>query len=116
MTTTDPSLPLEGDNAGDKRVILDCPCVDLPVLRYRSLYLHQCNSYRYFIESYKHGCVFAALTPVRPARLAQERFVRGVIDGSTWVEIEEKAEIAEAFYDPPGSEPKDRIIFTDFSS
>lgn len=84
-----PPIPgLEGDGAYEKRVILDIPSVDVPTLKYRALYINQCNSYRYFIESFKHGVVYAGWTVFQPDNHAHEEFIAQILNGTSWQAIE----------------------------
>jgi len=63
---------------------------DVPsTLRYRSLFLNQCSSFRYFIESFKHGTVISTWQSVSDRKLPED-YAAGIIAGKTWAEIEEK--------------------------
>ena len=106
---------LEGDGPLDKRVILEIPSTDIPTtLNYRSLYLNQCVSYRYFLESFHHGVVFATWTCVRPDYHGHEGFINKMLEGANWESVEVEFEKREADQDPPGGPPKDHIELSNF--
>jgi hypothetical protein len=106
---------LEGDGPLDKRVILDIPSTDVPAtLKYRSLYLNQCVSYRYFLESFHHGTVFATWSCVRPDYHGHEGFVDKILEGANWENVELELEDREAFGDPPIGPEEDRIQLSKF--
>jgi hypothetical protein len=106
---------LEGDGPLDKRVILDIPSTDVPAtLKYRSLYLNQCVSYRYFLESFHHGTVFATWSCVKPDLHGHEGFIEKMLEGANWQVVEVELEKKERDGDPPGAPPKDRIELSNF--
>ncbi len=79
------------DEAGDKRTVLQI-ATDVPAaLQYRSLFLNQCSSFRYSIESFKHGDVVTAWQAISNPSLAKD-YSEGVMDGLTWAQIETKLE------------------------
>jgi hypothetical protein len=54
---------------------------DVPAnLRYRSLMLNQCNGYRSFLESFKHGTVISSWATVASSKTTRTYF-RGLLDG-----------------------------------
>ena len=110
-----PVSGLEGDSPNDKRVILNIPSTDVPaILKYRSLYLNQCCSYRYFLESFHHGTVFATWSCIRPDNHGHEEFINKMIEGANWQAVEVELEKKEANDDQPGSPIKDRIELSNF--
>lgn len=110
-----PIPDLEGDGDNEQRVILNLPSTDVPAtLRYRSLYLNQCNTYRYFLESFRHGAVFATMTNIMPDNLAHEEFIQQIIQGTAWQQIEPKVEAKEAVDRTEEEQSINRIEFTNF--
>lgn len=70
-------------NPDFERTILQIASDVPPTLRYRSLFLNQCNSFRYFIESVRHGTVITTWQLVGSPLLAKD-YADGIIDGKTW--------------------------------
>jgi hypothetical protein len=106
---------LEGDGPLDKRVILDIPSTDVPaILKYRSLYLNQCVSYRYFLESFHHGAVFATWSCIRPDNHGHEGFITKMLKGETWESVEIELEEKEAVDDIIGAPKRNRIELSNF--
>jgi hypothetical protein len=106
---------LEGEGPLDKRVILDIPGTDVPAtLKYRSLYLNQCVSYRYFLESFYQGAVFATWSCIRPDNHGHEGFIIKMLEGADWQAIEVELEGLETVDDPPGGPIENRIELSNF--
>ena len=106
---------LEGDGPLDKRVILDIPSTDVPAtLKYRSLYLNQCCSYRYFLESFHHGTVFATWSCIRPDNHGHEGFITKMLKGETWESVEVELEGLEGVDDIIGAPKRNRIELSNF--
>jgi hypothetical protein len=84
--TADPAI--DGDGANDHRSILKQPVnSDVPAnLKYKSLMLTQCNSYRSFIESFKHGRVIGTWNVVSNSLITMT-YVQSTVDGKTAAEM-----------------------------
>jgi hypothetical protein len=84
--TADPAI--DGDGANDHRSILKQPGdSDVPAnLKYKSLMLTQCNSYRSFIESFKHGRVIGTWNFVGDPLITMT-YVKDTIEGKAAAEI-----------------------------
>lgn len=78
----------DGDNSVDYRVVIQQPGIsDVPAnLKYRSILLNQCNSFRYYIESFKHGTTFSTWQEVSNNRITKT-FVQGIVDGNSWISL-----------------------------
>lgn len=75
-------------HAFDQRVIVQRPCAtDVPALHYQSLFMNQCNSYRYFIESFRQGVVISTWQNIFVSSHTQP-YVGALIEGKQWGEIE----------------------------
>ena len=101
--TADPAI--DGDDAGDHRSILKQPGnSDVPAnLKYKSLMLTQCNSYRSFIESFKHGRVIGTWNYVSNPNITRN-YIRNTVDGKTAAEMKADLDSLEAG-SPTGGRP-----------
>jgi hypothetical protein len=84
----------DGDIAPDRsdkdyRVMIQRPgATDVPAqadLKYRSLLFSQCNSFRYYIESFKHGVVIGTWGEIGHPLIAKT-YVEAIIKGKSWTE------------------------------
>jgi hypothetical protein len=86
----------DGDGNTDQRVILQRPGgTDVPALHYRSLFMNQCNSYRYFIESFQQGTVLSTWQNIQVS-VHTQLYVQSLVEGKQWSEIETLLEAKEA--------------------
>jgi hypothetical protein len=89
---------IDGDGAQDHRSILVQPGnSDVPpaaALKYKSLMLTQCNSYRNYIESFKHGRVIGTWYFVSDSRITKT-YVMDTVFGKSAAEMEEDLEALE---------------------
>ena len=78
----------DGDNANDLRTIIQQPGnSDVPAnLKYRSILLNQCNSYRYYIENFKHGTAVTTWSEVSNSGITRT-FIQGIVDGNPWADV-----------------------------
>lgn len=90
----DPAV--DGDGSHDHHSILKQPGnSDVPTtLKYKSLMLTQCNSYRNYIETFKHGRVIASWHFVSNPRITST-YVTDTVDGKSAVEMESDLEKLE---------------------
>ncbi len=86
---------LDGNGPDDSHTILNSGDADEPAnLRYRSLMINQCNSYRSFVESVRHGVVIASMCSVS-SHGTTTKFVEGVVEGWDWNRIDTELDDAE---------------------
>ena len=91
---------MDGNGADDKHTILNTGAADVPsTLRYRSLFLNQCNTYRSFAETFRHGTLISAWASVSSYELAAT-YVQGIVEGWTWGKVEEELEKKDNSFDP----------------
>lgn len=78
----------DGDSDNDLRTIIQQPGTsDVPAnLKYRSILLNQCNSYRYYIENFKHGTTLTTWQEVSSPQITRT-FIRGIVDGKPWTDV-----------------------------
>ncbi len=71
----------------DKRVIIQRPGdTDVPTdLKYRSLLFSQCNSFRYYIESFKHGVLIGTWGEIGDEQIART-YVESIVRGKSWAD------------------------------
>lgn len=68
-------------------VIIQRPgATDVPAdLKYRSLLFSQCNSFRYYIESFKHGVVIGTWGEIGNEQIART-YVESIVSGKSWAD------------------------------
>ncbi len=106
-------LPAENwdrDELQDRRTVLQLVSDVPPTLRYRSLFLNQCSSFRYFIESFKQGDVVACWDRSTSSALARD-YAIGVIEGKTWAQMKVVLELANP---PINPRPRGNFEVTSF--
>jgi hypothetical protein len=89
---------IDGEDAQEYRSILIQPgSSDVPpvsALKYKSLMLTQCNSYRNYIESFKHGKVIGTWYFISD-RFITQTYVIQTVDGKSAAQMEEELEKLE---------------------
>ena len=106
---------VDGDSAADKRSILRRPGnSDVPPpaeLKYKSILLNQCHSYRNFIESFQHGRVVGTWYFVGASNITMN-YVRAIVQGKAAAEMETDLEALEP--GRPVPLPRGMFEITDF--
>ena len=84
-----------GEGANDQHTIIATGNADVPTnLHYRSLFLNQCNSFRYSVEAFKHGTVIGSWANIGNPRLTR-KFVEGTVEGWNKATMEAELEVLQ---------------------
>ena len=95
----DPAL--DGNGTDDEHSILNTWNSDIPAnLRYRSLLLNQCNTYRSFIESFQHGVVIASMASVS-SNFTAVTYLTGIAEGWDWEKMDTQLDEIETSHEDP---------------